>query len=766
MSHPRFTLRVLLSSFLFVSAALLPGTVFAHGANTKVHHVSPAVVQELQTLTTGLVAADQPLLSAEAAAAQNALGQQVNIAARRSALMEQVAAEDPTVFLQNVLPSSIREQLPPAVQLIIEQPVTLTGVMEVLHVDDFSNSDNSHFTYHMRVGDVRLAFYPVGTPPAMSSGSTAQVTGYRIGQSVVAVGGSGGVEVLEQALPDATGVQRTLAVLVTAPGKPILLTPAQVKAAVFSRGFQAFYKEQSYNKVSFTGDTTEWITVPAYATDMCYGGGSLISLSQTEIQNYFVTKNIDLSQYGRVVLLINGLSGGCAYVGKVGQMVNNKTYTLSLGWVGSPTSVPAAGTPGLTMFEYVLAHEVGHELGVMHANAWHCAGPSLDVDCTHAEYGNGYDVMGGGYSVSHFNAFYKNLLGWLDDASKVSITTAGTYTIAPLETASGLRAGIITNPGSPTAQPLYVEYRRPIGFDAGLVPASIGLFLNQVIAPSTAFPFPRLLNANYATTNIGGQMQPLTQGGVFSWNTRGIKITANTVATSSATFDVVFTPPICTRVGITAINVYASAPVLLGGIGYVQFEAINNDTVGCPSSTISIAPSIAPSTGTTLSQYPTGSVTLAPGESSYFTVWFYTSQSSLVGESVITTTITDTTNARTHVFSKAVTIVGPNTLPLGYFDAANCTTLSGWAYDPDVASTSINVTVKEGDTILLTTPANKLRNDVNTARNITGKHGFSVSTPLSLKDNKPHTLSAYAVDSNGKDVAQLQLSPKAITCGA
>jgi hypothetical protein len=64
---------------------------------------------------------------------------------------------------------------------------------------------------------------------------------------------------------------------------------------------------------------------------------------------------------------------------------------------------------------------MGHELGVMHANAWRCESKSLDEDCYHAEYGNSYDAMGHGSNAMHFNAFYKDILGWLDPADKVII---------------------------------------------------------------------------------------------------------------------------------------------------------------------------------------------------------------------------------------------------------------------------------------------------------------------------------------------------------
>ncbi len=112
-----------------------------------------------------------------------------------------------------------------------------------------------------------------------------------------------------------------------------------------------------------------------------------------------------------------------------------------------------------------------------------------------------------------------------------------------------------------------------------------------------------------------------------------------------------------------------------------------------------------------------------------------------------------------------VTVVSSNTPPTGYFDVASCTDLQGWAYDPDVSSTSINVKVyKEGNVLVGTYPTNVLRGDVNTSFGITGNHGFQISTPASLKDGIAHTLNVYAVDSAGGADVLTGASPKSITC--
>ena len=107
--------------------------------------------------------------------------------------------------------------------------------------------------------------------------------------------------------------------------------------------------------------------------------------------------------------------------------------------------------------------------------------------------------------------------------------------------------------------------------------------------------------------------------------------------------------------------------------------------------------------------------------------------------------------------------------PEGYFDAANCDVIGGWAYDPDTSDEPIIVEIyangpKGVGTLLFSGPTTGLREDVNAALNITGNHGFTITTPESLKDGADHVIWVYAEDSTTDESISFA-GHKTLNCG-
>ena len=118
------------------------------------------------------------------------------------------------------------------------------------------------------------------------------------------------------------------------------------------------------------------------------------------------------------------------------------------------------------------AHELGHNLGLRHANAW--SSPTVIGTGTHLEQGNPFDTMGSvpTFPNGHFNILYKYLLGWLRPSNIHTVTSNDTYRIYAMDGGGTLNparkyglhipAGV-TNAG--TVADYWVECRQMINND-------------------------------------------------------------------------------------------------------------------------------------------------------------------------------------------------------------------------------------------------------------------------------------------------------------
>ncbi len=108
--------------------------------------------------------------------------------------------------------------------------------------------------------------------------------------------------------------------------------------------------------------------------------------------------------------------------------------------------------------------------------------------------------------------------------------------------------------------------------------------------------------------------------------------------------------------------------------------------------------------------------------------------------------------------------------PMGWLDSADCDAVKGWAQDPDVAGTAIDVHLYFGGPAGSGAPgipvaAGVHRDDLCAAIG-SCEHGFSLLPPLSLEDGQPYPVHAYGIDQPGSNNAELSGSPKDFSCTA
>lgn len=152
-----------------------------------------------------------------------------------------------------------------------------------------------------------------------------------------------------------------------------------------------------------------------------------------------------------------------------------------VGTVG--TSLESGGKSALAIkndgADQIGAHELGHNVGLGHANIEYCdAGGN---NCVTEEYGNAYSVMADILAVpnspnpSAVDTVFRQALGLTSSAELRSVTLPlGAYQevetsvhLAPRESVTGTRAVEVTDPV--TGQKLLVEYRSGTGIDSNVV---------------------------------------------------------------------------------------------------------------------------------------------------------------------------------------------------------------------------------------------------------------------------------------------------------
>jgi hypothetical protein len=99
----------------------------------------------------------------------------------------------------------------------------------------------------------------------------------------------------------------------------------------------------------------------------------------------------------------------------------------SVGSYGGSASVGARGMRMKTSGAGTFIHELGHNLGVWHANYWRTTPPSVVGPGNNLEYGNTFDVMGSSGSIGQFTAHFKNILNWLPPETHWNVTSSGQY---------------------------------------------------------------------------------------------------------------------------------------------------------------------------------------------------------------------------------------------------------------------------------------------------------------------------------------------------
>ncbi|MGW6132429.1 zinc-dependent metalloprotease family protein [Cellulomonas sp. NPDC055163] len=205
---------------------------------------------------------------------------------------------------------------------------------------------------------------------------------------------------------------------------PAPMSVDEVRDLVFTGpgAVASFFRESSWSQLDLRGrdrpdgDVYGYLTVPADTPCSAEEQAGIAAVQAA---------GIDLTGYDRVAFLLDSADRGCWFGGWA--------------YIGGQVSVNLMS--GADATRAVLQHELGHNLGLLHASALQCSTPAglpsaIEEDggsCRVEEYGDPYDTMGNAYNQMEFSARHKARLGWIAEANVTTVTVSGTYTLAPSE---------------------------------------------------------------------------------------------------------------------------------------------------------------------------------------------------------------------------------------------------------------------------------------------------------------------------------------------
>ena len=367
-----------------------------------------------------------------------------------------------------------------------------SGTVVARHSDDFAGK-RAHFNWQLeRPGREPLRL--VGATAKLEPGTEVELNGERTGdtvdvQSVRSSTNAGPVEA-------PSGAPQKLAVILinfsNDTSEP--WTPAEIKQKVFTDpdSVNSYFQEESTGAVYLTGnddpdgDVFGWYTIANSNTNCSY-----TSFANAARQKMLLDGH-DPNDYDNLLYVWPDVAAcnwaGLAYLPGEDAFIN-----------GSPTL-------------RVISHELSHNFGIHHASSLRCTSNGQRVfissSCSASEYGDPFSVMGGSAS-NHSHAWHKVQLGFLPSTAIQTVTTSGTYTLAPSEQDLPGQTQLLRIPHGKSSvgnDYYYLDLRQPFGsyFDdfSPLDPAVTGVTVR--IAPSIyALVQSKLLDGNPQTTSFG-----------------------------------------------------------------------------------------------------------------------------------------------------------------------------------------------------------------------------------------------------------------------
>ncbi len=261
------------------------------------------------------------------------------------------------------------------------------------------------------------------------------------------------------------GTKKIAVIVMRSPGAPALDSiPDQAAAAFFgpsNTSAASFLETVSRGQTQLSGSRQD--VYGPYDLSRRWTCSEVDSIT-AEAMAAVSAENSDLSKYTGFYILFSSppdcfFSGASTLGCDVVRLPSGGSLSATISWQ------PVSTTP-LESAYGVIAHELGHSLGLLHSRSVISSQVPEELnlfDVDFSEYGDLYSVMGSAGYFGRIPTPQMSYLGWLSRSEVQEVRSTGEFTIAPIDSPlldNGLRAlRIRRNPAGSVEQWLWLEYR-------------------------------------------------------------------------------------------------------------------------------------------------------------------------------------------------------------------------------------------------------------------------------------------------------------------
>jgi M6 family metalloprotease-like protein len=391
--------------------------------------------------------------------------------------------------LGTVIASKLQNASKAPSRITATKEITLRGQLEILHADDLKNKKtwNEYWIKGEGGNKVNVTGEKLDSLNLVS-GNTISVVGVYSGNELktsvekITVTNSSSVARVGKTPTSKDGKRQYKAAIILfnfSDNPTQTYSPAYAKQVMYGNtpnlSVNNFYQDVSsgsfsiVGKVDPAGDVYGWYTLPTTQANCLtfYASSWKMLADQAAAADGFIESNYD------------------------GIFYNFPTGSVNCAWSGvaSEQPVPNTATPEIPFvfingdWTPVYIHELGHILGLRHANTIACIDENgdpvqLSTHCISYEYGDPYDTMGAVDGL-YFNSRNKDYLGFFPARNMATVTTSGTYILksgnAPISqnqiAATGsyaIRIPLGTSDGGENQMYYYLESRDPQKWDTSI----------------------------------------------------------------------------------------------------------------------------------------------------------------------------------------------------------------------------------------------------------------------------------------------------------